>query len=186
MPFLLNLADKPYLNRRSLRLWLVLTGGALLLLLFLNLVYGYQNYRQYQQVGSHLDELDNRLADRHNGSGVPVTAEVLEAASRQIAMAEEIVTADRFRWTLLLGRLEELAPAGVAIRSIRPDFRQRSLQLTAVARDLRDMTAFLDALLASPDLAKVYLSRHADAEESASLGRSQMLTRFSLTIEEAF
>lgn len=186
MMFDLNLAEKPYVNRRSLRMWLLLAGGALLLVLLLNLAYGYQNYRQYQQVGAHLEELDDRLAARQGGFGAAVTPAALEMASRQLAAAETIIEADHFRWTHLLGRLEELAPARVAIRSLRPDFQKHSLQISAVARDLRDMTAFLDALLESPDLAQVSLAGHSEAEETSSQGRTQPMVHFSLSIEEAF
>jgi len=186
MMFQLNLAEKPYVNRRSLRMWLLFAGGALSLVLLLNLVYGYQNYLQYQQVGAHLEELDVRLASRQGVSGFPVTPEALELVSRQLAAAETIIAADRFRWTRLLGRLEELAPARVAVRSLRPDFKSHSLQISAVARDLRDMTAFLDALLESPDLAKVSLAGHSEKEEKSSQGRPESVIQFTLSIEEAF
>ena len=50
MEIKLNLASKPYLNRRNVRLWLSVFGILLLLLLLLNGSYGYRNYRQLQML----------------------------------------------------------------------------------------------------------------------------------------
>ena len=75
----------------------------------------------------------------------------------QIGAANKIIDADQFRWSVLLGRLEELLPEDVAIRTLTPDFKERSLQITAVARDTAAMTALLDALLSSPDMKQAYL-----------------------------
>jgi hypothetical protein len=186
MQFQLNLASKPYLDRRSVGRGLLICAVFLLLLLVANLIYAYQSYRQYQTIGGYLAELEHRsLNGGGNGPGQYAPEEYL-AVSKRVGLVNDIVEADRFRWTALLGRLEELLPDKVSIRSIHPDFRSRSLRISAVGRDVADMTAFLDALLASPDLFRVYLQGQAEGEIKAANGRSQNIVSFSLTIREAF
>jgi hypothetical protein len=186
MQFQLNLASKPYLDRRSVSLWLLIIGGFLLFLLVSNLTYAYQNYRQYQAFEQYLSELESRFSGGGETGIASYTPEEYLAVSKRIGLLNSIVEADQFRWTGLLGRLEELLPDEVSIRSIHPDFKNRSLQISAIGRDVADMTAFLDALLESPDLFHVYLQGQTEGEMQAAAGRSKSIVSFSLTIREAF
>jgi Tfp pilus assembly protein PilN len=186
MQIRLNLATSPYFNRRTVRFCLLAIGFFLILILALNLVYAYQNYRQYQQVGLHLSELDKRLSEAQGFGSEEFTAESYALAVEQVAELNRILEVDQFRWTGLLSRLEKLVPDSVRINSIQPDFKNRSLQIVAVSRDVQGMTDLLDALLASPDMNQVFLQRHQEVEmrEGGSPGGRDV--GFSLKIEEAF
>ena len=76
-------------------------------------------------------------------------------------------------------------PDDVSIRTIQPNFKERSVQLTGVARDLSAMTRFVDNLLHSEDLAQAYLQRHSEVVSEPG-GRSLAQVGFSLQIREAF
>jgi Tfp pilus assembly protein PilN len=184
MEIKLNLASKPYLNRQIVRRWVLFACTILGLLLISNFYYLYQNYRQ-------LDLLENLRAKLEaqvkSVPGAPATYTLTSHADvrEQVSVANEVVAADQFRWTHLLSRFEELVPADVSLRSIRPDFKGRSVQLVCVARDVPAMTAFIDNLLASEDFNQAYLQNHAEVE-SESNGRRQVLINFSLQIQEAF
>ena len=73
-------------------------------------------------------------------------------------------------------------PEDVAIRTLQPNYRDRSLQITAVARDTGAMSKLLDALLDSADMHQVFLLNQAASEQPD--GGS--VVQFSIVIREAF
>ncbi|HKL25969.1 MAG TPA: PilN domain-containing protein [Desulfuromonadales bacterium] len=182
----LNLATRPYLNRRMVRFWLFLASIGLVLILGLNLVYGYQNYRQYRQVGELTQELDRRMAEVEEVVLDEFSPAVYEQAMAKVATLNQILEADQFRWTALLSRLELLVPDEVRISSLRPNFKERSLEVQAFSRDVEGMTDFLDALLRSEQMNQVLLLSHREQEVRQSSGPTQRVIGFSLQIKEAF
>ena len=183
MEIKLNLASKPYLNRQSVRLWLLIACAFMALLLALSCFYGYQNWRQLRLLESRFQELGGQVS-AVQGASTGYTPEKYAAIKSEIALENEIVAADQFRWTALLGRFEELLPADVSIRTIQPDFKEHSVQLACVAHDVSAMTRFVDHLLTSKDLSQAYLQRHG--EIASGVGGKQVQVGFSLIIREAF
>lgn len=182
MEFRLNLASRVFLDRRAVRRWLLLAVSLLALLLAVNLLYGYRNVQQLRQVDSRIAELEARLARQRGLLVKNFSKERYAEVMADVAAANRIIAADQFRWTALLGRFEELLPDDVAILTLTPDYREHSLKIAAVARDETELSAFLDALLASPDLSQVYLlDQNAEERPDGSYG-----VRFSLVIREAF
>jgi Tfp pilus assembly protein PilN len=185
MEIKLNLASKPYLNRQAVRLWLLLVCALLLLFLVFNVLYGFQNYREKLLLKDRMLELEAQLANLPGGA-TGYTPEKLVVLKDEITLAREIVAADQFQWTHLLGRFEELVPNDVSLRTIQPDFRTHSLKISGFARNVSAMTLFIDNLLGSEDLNQVFLERHAEVESDQQGGLPQMQTGFSLIIREAF
>lgn len=184
MEIKLNLASKPYLNRQIVRRWILFACTILVLLLISNFYYFYQNYRQLGLLENLHAELETQVASVP-GAPASYTSTNHAAVREQVSIANEVVAADQFRWTNLLSRFEELVPADVSLRSIRPDFKGRSVQLVCVARDVPAMTAFVDNLLGSEDFNQAYLQNHAEVETQSN-GSSQVMINFSLQIQEAF
>lgn len=182
MHFRLNLASRVYLDRRSVRRWLLLIGGLLAVLLAANLFYGIRHARQLRLVDERLAEIDSKLMAQRGVEATAYTPESLARVKAQIGAANQMIDSDQFRWTALLGRFEALLPEDVAIRSLQPDYRDRSLQVTAVARDTAAMTALLDALLDSDDMKQAFLLNQSQAE----LPDGETVVQFSVVIKEAF
>jgi len=178
----LNLASRFYLDRRSVRRWLLLLGVLLILWLAVDLLYGYRYLQQWQQAGAYLSEIDKRLARERGIEVSSYTPEKLAQVRERIGVANQIILADQFRWTALLSRLEALLPVDVAIQSLRPDYSKRSLQLNLIARDTAAMTELLDTMLNSEDMSRVFLSRQTLTDQASG----ENLVQFTLTIEEAF
>jgi type IV pilus assembly protein PilN len=182
MHFRLNLASRVYLDRRSVRRWLLFCGGLLALVLAVNLLYTFRNLQQLRQVNGHLAEIENKLASRRGSTSTKYTPESFTRVMAKIGEANKIIEADQFRWSVLLSRLEELLPEGVAIQTLTPDFKERSLEINAVARDIAAMTALLDTLLTSSDMKQVHLLDQ-DWDEPAN---GEPVVSFSIVILEAF
>ena len=178
----LNLASRFYLDRRSVRRWLLLLGVLLTIWLAVDLLYGYRCLQQWQQAGAYLTEIDKRLARERGIEVGSYTPEKLAQVRERIGAANQIILADQFRWTALLSRFEALLPEGVAIQSLRPDYNKRSLQLNLVARDTAAMTELLDTMLNSEDMSQVFLSSQSQTSQESG----ESLVQFSLTIQEAF
>ena len=184
MDIKLNLVSKPYMTRQSVRLWLLFACALMVLLLLSNGIYGYQNYRQLDLLESRFQEMQGQA---YGVPGAPAgyTPEKYAAVRSEIALENEIIAADQFRWTLLLNRFEELLPAEVSIRTIQPDFNGHAVRLDCIARDISAMTRFVDNLLTSKDLNQAYLKRHAEVASGPG-DSNQTHVGFSLVIREAF
>ena len=182
MDLRINLASRPYLNRRAVWHWLLLLGGGLLLVLIINLNFGLTNYQHLRQLEARHAELDQQLSGLKGVAG-QYSPEKFEQIRKQVDSVNRLILADEFQWTVLLNRLEELVPDDVSISSIQPDYKARGLRMEGVAKDVSAMMDLLDRLLASNDLNQVYLLRQAETEKR---DRRTNLVAFSLEIREAF
>lgn len=182
MEMRLNLASRSYLDRRSARRWMLLVAALLAVLLAVNSLYAYRSWQQLQQVDARLAEAGEKLAARHGQVRESFSAEAYAQVMGRVAAANELIAAEGFRWTGLLGRFEGLLPDQVSIRSLQPDFKERSLKVSAVAADVPAMTAFIDALLASAEQRQVYLLSQGPED----LPDGSPAVQFSLVIREAF
>lgn len=178
----LNLASRGYLDRRSVRRWLLLIGGLLVLLLAINALYAWRNLQQLRLVDGRLIEIEGKLASQRGAVTTDYTPENFARIMKQIGAANKLIEADQFRWSGLLGRFEELLPDDVAVRSLKPNYKERSLQITAVARDTSAMTELLDSLLESTDMNQAYLLNQSVAEQPDG----EPVVSFSVVIREAF
>jgi Tfp pilus assembly protein PilN len=183
MELRLNLASRAYLDRRTVRRWLLLIGLLALLLLVANLIYGTVYLQQLNQVDARMAELDAKLVAQRSEKATAFSPESHARVMAQIEFDNQIITDDHFRWTALLSRFEEILPDSVAIRSIKPNYRDHSLQITGVARDTEALTELLDHLLASEDMHNTYLLSQG---LTAQAGGGEELLQFSLNIQGVF
>ncbi len=184
MEIKLNLASKPYMNRQGIRLWLLLLCSVMGVLLVLNISYAYNSYQQLKVLDERFEELNEQVAGIQDAPAGFSPARHA-AVKSEVVLINQIVAEDQFRWTGLLGRFEELVPENVSVSSIQPNFKERSVQLSGVARDMSALTKLLDNLLTSADFNKAYLLNHSEVERKQN-GTSSVLTGFSLVIREAF
>lgn len=182
----LNLATRRYINRRTVSLWLTLIGLFLTLLLVLSLFYSLQNYRQMAQIDQNLDELNKQLAQVHGVKVEEFTPETYAEVMKRVDLVNQMIDADHFRWTELLGRFETLLPDDVSIVGLQPTYKDKSLKISARARTVTDMTEFLDRLMATDDFKDVVLFSHAVNEEPQQNGIAKSFVAFSIEIREAF
>lgn len=182
----LNLATRTYLNRRLLYLAYSLAIGALLLVLCGFGYYFVTTWQATRSLQTSLDKMQRESLGPGGGGAVRFSTEDYQQLRRRIAFFNDILARDTFRWTDLLDRLEGLLPAGVALRSIQPDFNAGSLRISGLTRNLDKLQEFLDNLLQSKDFSGVYLLKQAQVKAGAKQATNPSELSFSLVLEGAF
>ncbi len=181
----LNLASRAYVNRRALYLCYALLVALLVLLL---LILGNSYYRLHAyngQITAHLEEI-NRDLGLQGSATEEISSPAYQQLQERVSFANLLLAKDSFRWTALLDNLEEVVPAGVRIRSIQPDYRQRALTLVGVARGIKDLRSFLDRLIASPHFSDVFLLDQASVMVKDNLGQDHPSVTFTVDLKGAF
>ncbi len=186
MAFSLNLASRRYVNRRLLFRCYRLAALVLVLSLLMLLAYGWRRIGETRTYRRHLAELQKVSAREGEGREKPPSAAEQARLEKDVVFVEKILKEDRFRWTLLFGRLEDLAIEGVRIGTIEPDYQDGSLRLTALARDDLKMRDFLDRLLASKDFSDVFLLEQDRVEVKDGNNRPRTAIGFTLVLKGAF
>jgi type IV pilus assembly protein PilN len=185
MNLYLNLASRAYVNRQGL--YLSYTLLIALLTVFL-LLLGNSYYRLHAdngRIAAQLEEINRDLGFQGSASQ-EISSPAYQQLQGRIALANQLLVKDSFRWTELLDHLEEVVTDGVRIRSIQPDYRQGGLKLTGVARGLGDLRSFLDRLIASPHFSEVFLLDQANVTVKDNLGQDHLSLTFTVDLKGAF
>lgn len=90
----------------------------------------------------------------------PARAVSKERLDEQARAAEAVVRQLTVPWGALIAGIEQAATRDVAILQLQPDAEQRSLRLTAEARNRDAMFAYLRRLAAAKGLGEVHLVSH--------------------------
>ena len=182
----INLASRSYINRRGLHTLYAGLTLFFLLLLVLNGRSVFSLQKRQSQTEKHLAEVRHTLGYLHNGQNAKETGSELAALRQEIAWANGILQQDSFRWTALLDQLEDVITDSTRIRAIQPQFKDGSLKISGVAKNVTALQDFLDRLVASPHFTDVYLFSQSRVEIKDSGGRSRDALNFSLELKGAF
>ena len=112
--------------------------------------------------------------------------EEVRRQQEKIAFVNDILHRDSFRWTQMFDRLEESAVEGVSVRSLQPDYKDRSLQLRGVAAGVDELRSYLDSLIASPHFSEVLLLEQSRTEVGEATGVKRTALAFSIVLRGAF
>ncbi len=186
MKISLNLASRTYVNRRALFAGYVAAGIALGLLLALNLTFFWHSRSEIRDLDRKLAAIKEQLGTLTAEGGAEFSPAAYKDLLQEIEFANAILEKDGFRWSALLNQLEGLVPEGVSVRGLRPDHKARALRITAVARGVDEMRAFLDRLMASENFSDLFLLSQEKTEVTDYSGRKREAVKFDLEIQEAF
>lgn len=176
----LNLARRPFVNRRPVRraaLLVAICAG--LVLLADGVLYGRYLLDSRAQRG-RLAELDGELnTARGRMNNLLMSSEFQELApyNTRVTHLNTLIAERTFPWGRLFDRLSELMPAGVRAHRLNPVIerdrrgagaatgsvagRPVELSIDGVARTSDDLLAFLDALFAAPDFVNPVLEQES-------------------------
>ncbi len=183
MNYSINMASRTYVNKKALHLIYLVCGVILVAGLLYSTGYYFSLRSQIAATESRLQELEEKiLASQGGGEAAGYSAARYERVLEEIRLANGILKRDSFRWTALLDQLEAVIPQNVKIQSIAPDHEKKSVKITGLARDLKDMKRFLDNLIGSGNYGDVLLLNQ-DVEET---GNVKTGIRFSIDLLGAF
>jgi len=185
MKITLNLASRTYLNRRALYASYTLISGVLALLLVFSIAFHLRNRQHIQQLRAQLATLQQEAAVNAESAKETISPAAREKLLADVRSANEVLVQDSFRWTTLLGQLEEVVPEAVAISSIQPNYKESSLNLTGMARRVEDLQLLLDNLITSTHFEDVYLLQQARLKETTPEAAAEAIS-FRLVIKGAF
>jgi len=168
MKYSINLASRSYINKRALYVGYAICGVILIGALLFNGGYFLSLTRQIETTTFRLNELEGKLIASQGGDVASYSAQRYEKVLEEIALANDILRRDAFRWTALLDQLEEVVPGDVSIRKIEPDHMKRSVKIDGLARGLKGMNRFLDNLIKSGNYKEVLLLSQASVEVAGS------------------
>lgn len=180
----LNLASKTYVNRRALYLLYAGVTAVVLLILITQLHYLVQMQNQGRLLKERISEIRQQLGISAE-SAEKYTEEQLTQLLEQIEFSNKLIIRDSFQWTGLLGQLEAVLPDNVRIVDIRPVFKDSTLGLTAQAKTVRDMRAFIDRLNESADFSNVLLLSQIEQPADGKAKSEEVVVMFNLSVRGA-
>jgi type IV pilus assembly protein PilN len=180
----LNLASKTYVNRRALYLLYAGVTAVVLLILITQLHYLVQMQNQGRLLKERISEIQQQLGISAE-SAEKYTEEQLTQLLEQIEFSNKLIIRDSFQWTGLLGQLEAVLPDNVRIVDIRPVFKDSTLGLTAQAKTVRDMRAFIDRLNESADFSNVLLLSQSEQPADGKTRSEEVVVMFNLSVRGA-
>ncbi|GAB4166450.1 MAG: hypothetical protein Tsb0017_01690 [Geothermobacteraceae bacterium] len=172
----INLATRQHLNRRAIYTLYLVISFLLLFLLGSNLYYLRSGRTQLARLDAHIAELRQQLGIERQAE--PVGEEVFQALLKKIRFANQVIERDSYRWSLLLGHIEQVLPDNVRVSSVHPQFKEGRVRLTGEARDVTDLQALLDNLAESSFFSEVaILSQQVDESQDG-----EKLVRFNVEV----
>lgn len=174
----LNLATRPYINRRRLMICYLVVALILTVCTLLLASQILQSRRQTAEVKIRMAELQKRVgSDRPQAGSVPFTPAAKAELDRSIVAANVLLERDHFHWTQLLDQLEEVTLTGISIHGLQPEFKSGLVKITGSASDLVRLRQFIDRLTLSPNFHEVLLLQQARNKEAGNT------VTFSLTLK---
>lgn len=168
----INLATRPFRNNAIH--WIAFGASAVFLVGFT-----WFNVHQYRQAASESTKWSALIQERRdslNGMAADVatmTREIQHVDLRQFsdrsAFANTIILSRVFSWSTLFDRLEKMLPESVRLRSIRPVFSKKGIEVSveALAKDHASLLKFEEALTDSEYFTFVYPVQELRSKEGA-------------------
>ena len=105
---------------------------------------------------SDWQHLNGMATEKHDTS----TPEQQERMKSELRFANRVIDQIDTPWDALFGAVESAYSDQAILLSVEPDTEQREVRLTAEAKDLAAMLAYLDQVRQSPILKGAYLASH--------------------------
>jgi type IV pilus assembly protein PilN len=156
--------------------------------LFLALAYTWHNIELYRlnqsQIalyGHQLIRFENTLESKKRR--IPfITEEGLKFLIDEVAYINGVIARETFSWTELLTNLEASVPPKVSIVQISPDFKDKTIRISGMARSMKDVLKFVDELDRSENFMDVFLLRHEEALVKKG-ARGKALVSFNISAQ---
>lgn len=164
MRFEINLATRTYLDQR-----LVSRVGSILILVLIafgawNAMRMTWNLGERKRLEAEIAVFDGRLDKR------PAGVQEKEATRQQdrIRLYNEIIARKCYNWLVLLDRIEEVTPDGVALTLLTPDMKTGEVKLQANAGSFAQVRTYMERLEESKNFSNIMLQSHREVMSGAT------------------
>ncbi len=138
-------------------------------LAFLAVVYTLYNLSAYRENRNKISSYGEGIARQRDGAsaygGKAAKGEASRLDEKEAGFYDMLATRRAFSWTGLLNDLEKSVPRNVFIVQISPDFKERKIRVTGMAKSMNDVLRMIDMMGAAFN--DVFLLRHSEREAGA-------------------
>jgi type IV pilus assembly protein PilN len=158
MRFTINLATRPYLDHRRVKLACIGALTLLTILLVWNAGHICRNLIEMRRLGAESAAMNTRLSGRPAGVSEKDSARM----TASIRFHNAIIERKSFNWLDLLDQVENATPEGIALASLVPEKRGAELKLEGRAHGFSSVRSYLEKLEASHAFTDILLLSHRD------------------------
>jgi len=180
MKLKVNLAMQHPPDAQVLRRICILLVACMAVLLLVNFGAMYGVRQRRRQVVRQLGSLSAAPQE------VVVKPEQSAAMQAEASRIREILQRREFFWSDILEHLENTWIKGIQVRSMQPDFKDKTLGITVFAKNDRVFRAYLDKLLSYEPFSEVLLLRQEKTDIKDAGGRSLTIIRSEFRIRGGF
>lgn len=156
MRFTINLATRRYVNQRTVTFCLT---GAMLLAVVIGGSNAYRILQNSGEMGAIEDQLAASAGRYQKSTGV--SEQEYKALLDSISFVNEVLVRKNREWLLVFDRLEATVPDGVALTSLDPDMKDRTIKLQGEAVSFKRVRSLVENMQASPHFRNVILESHS-------------------------
>jgi len=165
MRLTINLATRLYINMRQLNYCIIAAFALLALLLLVNVRNIATDFGEIQRLNHGIALLEGK-AKKSTGAAVP--EKEYQALLARIKFANGLIEQKTYNWLMLLDKLEEIVPDGIAIAAIEPSPKDEGLKLAGMAKNFGNLKKFMENLEESKYFTDIYLVGQTDMQVSPS------------------
>ncbi len=173
MQLKINLATRNYIDAFKLNSVLTICTVLLLAFMVVNILYIAKNAGELKRIAGETNFLQEK--SRTGGKAVPEAD--YKALLARIQFANGVIEKKSFNWLLLLNRLEEVVPDGVAISEIEPDIKEQTLKLAGKTRSFNSLRRLLENMEKSTYYSDIFLL----SQSQIKVGLSQKGITFTVS-----
>jgi len=178
MDIRINLATRYFYNTRKVNTAIAAVILVLLLLLAYNIASLVANVSTERALKKDMGILQARFDESAKG----ITEKQYRDLLKKIAEVNAVIGKKAFDWLLLLNRLEEVVPEGVALGAIDPSLKDGTLKLSGAARSFGALRSLMENLESSTHFTDVLLLNQGQL----SVGEKQKGISFTVTCKVDF
>lgn len=178
MEIRINLATRYFYDTRKMNAGIVAAALVLLILLVYNIALLFANISTEGTLRKDMGMLQARF----DASAKGVTEKQYRDLLQEIAAANAIINKKSLDWLLLLNRLEEVVPEGLALSSIEPSLKDGTLKLSGAARSFGVLRSLVENFESSSHFTDVLLLNQGQL----SVGETQKGISFTVTCKVDF
>jgi Tfp pilus assembly protein PilN len=166
----LNLASRPYHDRRPMTVTLLVLGALTALLTFNNVQTAYEYFANTETTRERIAVLESELNREQQAlaaSERQLAAVDVRRLNTQIAFINDQIAERAFSWSRMLDHLEAVLPRDVRVTRLSPSADKDgnfTLRLVCAARNERGLINLLDRLTADPHFTRAYPQIEAELE----------------------